>query len=229
MADGQEGEGSGGGGAAEIVRPEALPESYWDAEAKAPKYDVLGNDLTELTTLRTERTAREAAIPKEGKYAFELPKDFPIPNGQKWEAHAEDPLAKAALDYAVANKLTQEQFTGLNGVWANIQLEQAKAEREAIAKETAALGEKADTRRTAVKTWLTSKDASGLTKDQADSLIPLLSYRHGVEALEALQKLAAGPRAKGNPGNGADTSKIEQLAGKSGIELLRAANAGTRG
>src|SRR4051812_8476778 len=65
MADG-EGEGNSGGGA-EIVRPDALPESYWDATAKAPKYEDLGKDLTELTTLRTERATREAAIPKEGK------------------------------------------------------------------------------------------------------------------------------------------------------------------
>lgn len=236
MADGTTaGDGNDGGAITEIVRPDALPESYWDTDAKAPKFDVLGKDLTELGTLRTERDTRVAAIPKDGKYAFDLPADYKVPEGMKWTVDENDPLAKGALAFAKEQGLTQPQFAAMARMWADIQVgelaaiktEQTKA-AEAAAAETKALGENAEGRRAAIKTWLGS-DAVKASKEESALATQLLGSRHGVALFERMMTALAGVKTSGNPNNGAGETKAEQLAGKSGIELLRAANAETRG
>lgn len=235
MAD----ETAAGGGnesqAGDVIRPDALPENYWDATAKAPNYEVLGKDLTEFSTLKTERDARIAAIPKEGAYAFDLPADFKIPDGLKWNVDPNDPLAKAALGFAKAQGLTQPQFTAMTRMWADLQVAEVSAMKadqtkaaEAAANETKALGENAEGRRTAVKTWL-SGDTLKLGKEQVEALTPLLSKAAGVMALERMMTALAGVKIVGNAGNGAGASRAEEFAGKTGIELLRAANAEKRG
>lgn len=219
--------GDGGGesqpGNADVVRPDALPETYWNAETKSPNYDALGKDLTELGTLREFRAGVEASIPKDGKYAFDLPKEFKIPEGKTWRPDPNDPLAKLALSVFGEHKLPQAAFTALSTGFAQFQLDLMKeADAEvATAKvkadaETAALGAGAETRRTALKTWMSSKDAAGIVSEQAAFLEPLLATKAGVEWLENFQKVwTAETKTRGNPSNGAgDPAK------KSNAELL---------
>lgn len=203
---------SQGGNPAEVARPESLPEVYWDETTKAPKFDVLGKDLTELSTIKTERDARLAEIPKDGKYAFDLPADFPIPEGMKWSADPNDPLAKGALEYAKAQGLTQPQFTALSAMWAQIQLGEHKAQTEWLSKETKALGTGAETRRAELKTWLGGKEVAGLSKDHQTALLPLLDSKVGVEALETIKKIVSGVQTRGNPNNGAQEEVVDSEA-----------------
>lgn len=196
----------------EAVRPDALPESYWDPEAKAPKFDALGKDLTEFTTLKTERDARLAAIPKDGKYAFDLPADYKIPDGMKWTVDEGDPLAKGAVEFAKAQGLTQPQFTAMAAMWAQVQLSEHATQTEWLAKETKALGAGAETRRSELKTWLGGKEVAGLSKDQQSALLPLLDSKLGVEALETIKKIVSGVQTSGKPGNGAHEEVVDSEA-----------------
>lgn len=195
----------------EAARPEYLPESYWDPEAKSVKADALKTDFAELATLRTARDTRAAAIPQDGKYSFDLPKEFPAPAGQKWVVDPNDPVAKAALEYAAEHKLTQAEMTGLAKMWAKVQVGAMGAERARFAEDMKALGTGAETLRTTSKMWLESQDSSGLTKDEAAEFAPLLNSRHGINAIQKMMKRGT-VTTRGQPGNGADEPPPKSIA-----------------
>jgi hypothetical protein len=103
----------GSGEAAPVARPDYIPETIWDGEKGTPKIDLAAT-LAERDTLRTAADERAAKIPASpDAYSFDLPKDFELPNGYKWEADPKDPLVAAVKEYAVANKLTQDEVGGL--------------------------------------------------------------------------------------------------------------------
>lgn len=189
--------------AAVVARPDWLPETIWDGEKNAPKIDLAAS-LTELDTLRPLKTAadeRAAKIPgKPEDYKFELPADFQLPEGTKFEARADDPLVQAVREYAVANRLTQDELGGLVTTYAKVKAAEIKAETENQAKfaaeQTAALGANAEARRTAAKTWI---DAN-LSKEEASVYATLLDLKVGVEAVEKIIAKASGTVVRGQPG-----------------------------
>jgi hypothetical protein len=55
-----------------VGRPADLPESFWDAEAKAPKYGDIAARLTRADELEAAETSRKEGVPAEAKdYKFE--------------------------------------------------------------------------------------------------------------------------------------------------------------
>lgn len=184
--------------------PEGLPESYWDADAKAVKTDDLVKGFADLNKFKTEYDASLAKRPEAPeKYELSLPEGFEMPEGFGFEFQPDSELAKLARDLAFAKGLDQEGFTK-EILTPYIQHEIAKAQKDATDAEEfyktqrAELGEKADERLGAVDAFLKSK----LTDEEYKAFDQVATTRAGVEAIEKIMGLANGPvvRTEGNGG-----------------------------
>lgn len=225
------------GGAAEVTRPDWLPESYFDADAKAVKADALKADLSELPTLRELKTAQEtraASLPKDPNgYKLDLPAEFKVPEGQKFAPDDKDPAVTTFRNIAKTLGLDQSQFSTGLGLYAQMMLDQqasaANADKEFVAEQTKLLGEKAPERRAAAKTWM----AANLTDEQAAAFEPMLDLKVGVEAMESIMRAITGTTARGNPQNDSpdkNAELVDQIGKTPGIgrQLLDAHHAAKR-
>lgn len=115
------------------VRPEGLPESFWDKDKGEVKFADLTKSYEELRQAKAEADARKAQVPAQADlYKPELPKDLKLPEGM--EVKTDDPLYLAARDLAHAKGWTQADFTDALAMYARI---------EAAKHETLAAGRKA--------------------------------------------------------------------------------------
>lgn len=191
-------------GAGAVIRPDSIPETFWDGEKNTPKFDDIGAALTERETLRTAAEERAKQIPaKPEDYKFDLTDDFQMPEGFRWKADAKEPIVAAFQTFAVENKLTQPEVTGLVKIFAANQVEQIKAQQAFDAEQTKQLGDKAADRRAAAKRVI----AANFKGSQAELLGSLLTFKDGVELVEALQAKLSGVEARGGSGD----SKPENL------------------
>lgn len=201
------GENNGGeGGGEKPVRPEYIPESFWDAD-KGFKAD----DLNALVAFKAEHDANLAQVPEKADgYVVALPKDFQLPEGyelpegQESPIDENDPRIGAAREYAHANHFSQAQFEGLVALGAQMDIAEATALKEAAGKQRAALGDKADQRINAVTTWLGAK----LGGEFAQALAPMMFTAKQIQAFEAIMRLNRSG-VPGNPGAGRDGGKPE--------------------
>lgn len=142
------------------VRPEGLPDSYWDAEKNAVKIEALIPRFNELSTRDAAEAVRKNSLPPSADaYKIELPKDFQMPQGVKFEFDPAAPELAQARAMAHAKGWTQQDFSDALGVFAAAKVgEQAQIDT-ARAAEVAKLGATGPTRVDAVTQWM---DAQGL-------------------------------------------------------------------
>jgi hypothetical protein len=195
---------------APLVRPDYIPESFWDKD-KGFKTD----DLNNLIAGKAERDALLAQVPADPTgYKvtlppdFQLPEGFALPEGQESIIDENDPRVGAVRDYAHANQLSQQQFEGLIAIGAQMDIAEQTSMREALGKQREELGAKAEERVTAVTTWLGAK----IGGEFAQALAPMLYTAKQVQAFERLMQLNRGA-VPGNPVGGRDgldgSAKIE--------------------
>jgi len=214
-----------GGSAGAVTRPDYIPETIWDSEKNAPKIDLAAT-LTEAETLKASAAERAALIPeKPDDYKFELPSDFELPGGYKWQADAKDPIVAGFRELATELKLTQPEVQRLVKFEATRQAQQLKAQNDFDAEQTKQLGANAEARRTAAQTWM----AKAATPAQAQVLTALLDYKDGVEFIESVIAKLNGVELRGGSGDEGKESPNKELAenaGKpgAGMAFLRAAN-----
>ncbi|CAO3426686.1 capsid assembly protein [Azospirillum argentinense] len=180
------------------VRPDWLPEDQWDATSGKPKADI-------AAALKSHQQAAERAgqVPADAAaYKVELPADLTLPEGVKFEVAENDPLLSAARTWAHQAGLTQDQFSGLMGLRAQMDAAAQEAAATAMQAEVQALGDKAAGRIDGATTFLRSK----LPADQFDALKGAITTAKGVEAVETLMKLASGPQLPGSGGGPASES-----------------------
>ena len=195
--------------------PEGLPESFWDAEAKAVKVDDLVKSYADLNKFKTDQEAALSKRPESpDKYELKLPETFEMPEGMGFTFEADSELAKLGRDLAHAKGLDQEGFVN-EILTPYVQHEMAKAQQaqteaeEFYKTEKAKLGEKADDRINAVDAYL----KANFTPEQAEALSGAAITAPGVEAIEKLIGIAAGPQIKtGDAGAGANAITQEKLA-----------------
>jgi hypothetical protein len=142
------------------ARPEGLPDSYWDPEKNAIKTDDLVKRFNELSTKDAAEAVRKNSLPASADaYKIELPQDFQMPAGVKFEFDPAAPELAQARAMAHAKGWTQQDFSDALGVFAAAKVgEQAQIDA-ARAAEIAKLGATGPTRVDAVSQWL---DAQGL-------------------------------------------------------------------
>lgn len=202
--------GAGAGGNEPLVRPDYIPESFWDGEKGFKTEDFNG-----LLATKAERDAHLALVPEKPdgyKVAlpadFKLPEGFELPEGQEFEIDENDPRIGAVREYAHANQLSQDQFEKLVAIGAQMDIEEQTGIQTALAKQREELGAKATERINAVTTWLGAK----LGGEAAQALAPMLYTSKQVQAFERLMSLFRGA-VPGSAGGGRDglegSSKIE--------------------
>lgn len=193
-------------------RPDWMPESHWDAKTGAPNSDLLKTDFAELGTLRTERDARIASIPKDGAYKLEIPDTIKLPEGSRWEPEANEPITLAALAVFKEHNFTQAQATAVQGLWAGFLLNMQEAENKSRAETQAALGANANVRVDAAKKFLSA--------NKLDALSPALDTKDGVEAVEAVIQTMSGLKIQGLPNNGAPAKPdLNKLSGRRILDI----------
>jgi hypothetical protein len=142
------------------ARPEGLPDTYWDGEKNAVKTDDLVKRFNELSTKDAADAVRKNSLPPSADaYKVELPKDFPMPPGQKFEFDANAPELAQARAMAHAKGWTQQDFSEALGVFAAAKIGEEAQINTARAAEVAKLGATGPTRIDAVQQWM---DAQGL-------------------------------------------------------------------
>jgi hypothetical protein len=118
---------NGGTPAADVVSFADLKTTVGDAYFTDKGFDADGlkANLTELTTLKTAAAERAAAIPADGKYLFDLPQDFKVPEGYRWTPDEKFTAQISAL--AKAEGLTQGQLSKLTVAYAQQDLAKKSA------------------------------------------------------------------------------------------------------
>jgi hypothetical protein len=172
-------------------RPDGIPDSYWDAEAKALKVDpvALAKDLKERDELKTFKAAEDVKAlsrpQKPDDYKIELPPDFKPPAGVEFKFDMADPLLAQARAEAHAQGMSQAGFSKMLGLYAAAKVgEEAQIEAARTA-EQAKLGANAGARVDAVLNFLKGADPTPDKRDAAALAAGLVTARQ-VEAWERL-------------------------------------------
>lgn len=199
----------------ETFKTAGVPDTY----IKDGNYDLgtIGKDLAELATERTAKAERAKAIPADGKYSFDLPKEFKAPDGApkdfKWSVSEHKVAAFAPIAKELG--LTQAQVSQVVAKWAEADFAENAADaakNEAFFNaEMGKLGAGAKERLATLHTSL-----KGAVGDEAAAEIAAgLSSAAAVIALEKLIQAAKGPKQaeKHTNGNGADRPDADKLTG----------------
>lgn len=142
------------------VRPEGLPDSYWDAEKNAVKTDDLVKRFNELSTKDAADAVRKNSLPASADaYKVELPKEFVMPSGVEFKFDEKAPELAQARAMAHAKGWTQQDFSEALGIFAAAKIGEEAQINTARAAEVTKLGATGPARVDAVTQWM---DAQGL-------------------------------------------------------------------
>lgn len=120
------------------------------------KADEFGKHYAELVTRDAAEQVRRNALPqKPDDYKLELPKDFKLPEGTKFEIDAAAPELSRFREAAVKHGLSQDAVTDLMGLYAETQVASKTAIDAAKAVEVKKLGANGPARITALETFFT--------------------------------------------------------------------------
>jgi hypothetical protein len=135
------------------VRPEYVPENFWDATKNEVKGKEFSEHLNTITARIAADESRRLTLPqKADDYKVELPADFKAPEGIKFEFKADDPLLAQARTLAHEMGIPQEGFQKLLGLYAGSQVASQQAVTTARNAEIAKLGATGPARVDAVTT-----------------------------------------------------------------------------
>jgi hypothetical protein len=137
------------------IRPDGVPEAYWDKDKGELKTGDWARSYEELRTFKAEADARKALVPAQADlYKPELPKDLKLP--VEMEVKTDDPLYLAVRDMAHARGWTQDDFSQAIGAYAKVQAARIQAVQEAIKKRDEALGQNGAQRVDELKKWFSA-------------------------------------------------------------------------
>lgn len=183
----------GADGGTTVVRPENLPDEFWDDKTGLKAGDL----VAAFRDMQAKEAARLADVPAEGEaYELALPEDVQVPEGLEVQIDKDDPLWTDVQAIAREAGLPKGEFGKLVGAFARYQIAAQEADIAAYVAEKGKLGANADTRITAAENWLTAN----LKSAHASALGRALIEADGVEAIEHLIRLKSGPVAATNTG-----------------------------
>lgn len=172
------------------VRPEQLPDEYWDTDKGAVKVaDLLKAHLD----LKAEVEAGRADVPENAEgYEIKVSDAVTLPDGYKLDIDADSPFAKEVRDWAVANKLPRAAWQGLLDAEARRQIAEQNVAVEGFVSAKTALGENADKRIEAALNWVSANVSSKAAQALMGAVGPA-----AIPALEEIIALRSGPQAPG--------------------------------
>lgn len=193
------------------VRPEGIPDEFWD-DATGLKTGDLAAAYRDLVAKNAERTAD---VPGEADaYDLALPEGLDLPEGIEIEIKTDDPLWAEFQAIGKEQGITKAGFQKFVGAFAKYQAATQQADINDYVAQKTALGANADTRIKAAADWM----GANLTKSEADALGGALISAEGVKALERIITLKSGPRAA----EGAGATGVNRFEGLRGGDLLDA-------
>jgi hypothetical protein len=161
----------------------AKPGTDPGTKYKFGSYEVTEAEFADLLKFKGENDLRRAAVPADpAGYKVEMPADTVMPAGMQWQFNEADPALAVARSWAFKNGLTQEQFSGLLGQYAQMEAGKEAQFRNTMKGEIDKLGANGPMRVTALQTWLNGTIGAELTK----SLTAGLFSERQVLALERL-------------------------------------------
>lgn len=215
--------GTGGATSATApVRPEGLPDEFWDATTGLKAGDLVSK-FREVSTKLAEVEAAAGEIPKEAAgYAIAAPEDVQVPEGFTIQIDEKHPFLAEAREYALAQKWTQAQWKGVLALEAQRQIGFQKQLTEREVATRTALGENAEARLTDIH----NRIKANLPADVANHVIATVSRYSDpavIKGWEAIWALKSGPSVPANGGQ--NTSKFEGLHGSELLHALRSQKA----
>jgi hypothetical protein len=166
---------------ADGTQPGATPDP--NTKYKFGSYEVTEAEFADLLKFKGENDLRRAAVPADpAGYKVEMPADTVMPPGMQWQFNEADPALAVARTWAHKQGLTQEQFSGLLGQYAQMEAGKEAQFRESMKGEIDKLGANGPVRVTALQTWLNGTIGPELTK----SLTAGLFSERQVLALERI-------------------------------------------
>jgi hypothetical protein len=150
-------------------------------------------ELQELAAFKATEAVRKMALPPAPEnYELMLPADLALPEGVSFEFQTEDPILgpviKQAQAFAHANGFTQDQFSGMMGLYAASQAHEQATLRSYHAAEVTKLGPAGSARVDAVTTWMNATVGA----DHAKALQSMLVTAKIVEGFEKLIQKSIG-------------------------------------
>ena len=189
-----------------IVRPENVPEKFWNDETKTVNNDQVLESYNQLSS----KFGAFTGAPDE--YAFSLSEDL-TSNGV--ELSADDPLIASFTELAKDANMSQEMAGKLVNMFVESQyadsLAGAEAETARQAEQMGLLGDNAQQRVSNIENWA----KANLTPEQAEGLQDAATTAAGVQAIEALIA-----KSKNAPMQTADVSHASQVS-KQELEELQ--------
>jgi hypothetical protein len=110
--------------------------------------------LKDLVAHKAATDAARLSTPKPNEYQLKFNDDFVLPQGVDWKWDEANPLLAQVREFASASGMSQDTFSKLLGIHAASRISEDQAFAEARAAEVRALGDSANQRVDAVKTWL---------------------------------------------------------------------------
>lgn len=136
------------------TRPDYVPEAFWDA-ATGVKHKEFGEHYTGLAMRLAADEVRRNALPKTvADYKMDLPKEFKLPEGMKWEWKTDAPEFGKFKEVALKHQWSQDAVTDALGIFAEVQVGSDAQYQHALASEREKLGANGTARVTAIETWL---------------------------------------------------------------------------
>jgi hypothetical protein len=140
--------------------------------------------LRDLAAFKAAEDSRKLSTPKPGEYQLKFNDDFVLPQGTEWKWDEANPLLGAVREFASASGMTQQTFSKLLGLHAASRINEDMAFSEARAAEVRALGDAANQRVDAVKTWLRAMAPDHFTGlARVLEMAPSAATVRGLEAL----------------------------------------------
>ena len=156
---------------------------------------------TELHDIEARAAANaQAAVTDPSALSIAVPEDLREVFGGVDAIPDDDWLGQAYRQGAVAAGLTAEQFATLS---AAVMKHQAERFSAAHAEQMQALGDKAQQRIDAVKTWMTNT----LSKEEAAALASVVTTADGVKAMETVMRRILPPATGDAPARGGAASQ----------------------
>jgi hypothetical protein len=191
-------EGGNGGGTQLIVRPETIPEKFWDPEKGVARVDDLAQAYTGLQSAYTRKVEdlrgeidkeRFAKRPEKAEaYDFKLPDTVDVPPGFELRLQPDSPLVEFWRKTAFDSGLGQEGFEAGVAEFAKYTIGQMPDQAAELAK----MGENGEDRFNRVREWA----AATLSDEEYGLLGALVSTAEGVGAMEKIMAKAGTPFTK---------------------------------
>jgi hypothetical protein len=136
-------------------QPQQQPRTDGGKILLAEGIEVSEQELRDLVSFKASEDSRKLTAPQKAEdFRLELPADLKMPQGVDFRIDPNNPAIEPARQFALRNNLSQQQFSEMLGVYAATQASEMVAFNAAKAAEVQKLGDAANARVDAVRTWL---------------------------------------------------------------------------